>query len=50
MGSVGSGVDDVLARSRVGLTRYDPAGMAAALAWGALVVDTRTGAQRAVRR
>ncbi len=41
------GVDAVLARSREGVARLDPAGTAAALARGALVVDTRTETQRA---
>ncbi|MEI4281061.1 rhodanese-like domain-containing protein [Klenkia terrae] len=40
-------MDSVLAGARVGLTRYDPAGTAAALDRGALVVDTRTETQRA---
>jgi rhodanese-related sulfurtransferase len=40
------GIDDVLAASRVGVTRLDPAGLRAAMARGALVVDTRTESHR----
>ena len=42
-----TGVDDVLARARAGVHRPGPAETAAALARGALVVDTRTETQRA---
>ena len=40
------GIDDVLAASRAGVTRLDPAGLATAMARGALVVDTRTESHR----
>ena len=42
-----TGVDAVLAASRAGVTRLDPHQAAAAVAAGALLVDTRTDAQRA---
>ena len=40
------GIDAVLAASRAGVTRLSPAEVVAAQARGALVVDTRTEAQR----
>ena len=40
------GVDDLLAASRAGVRRLTPAELVAAAARGALVVDTRTEAQR----
>lgn len=43
---VSTGIDAVLAASRVGVDRLDPAGLLEAAARGALVVDTRTEAQR----
>lgn len=42
----GGGVDAVLAASRAGVCRYGPAEVVEAQARGALVVDTRTEAQR----
>lgn len=42
-----TGVDAVLAASRAGVTRLDPHQAAAAVAAGALLVDTRTDVQRA---
>lgn len=41
-----AGIDAVLDSSRTGVRRLDPAGVVEALARGALVVDTRTEAQR----
>jgi rhodanese-related sulfurtransferase len=43
----GSTVDDVLAEARKGVRRYSPTETEAARGRGALVVDTRTEAQRA---
>lgn len=40
------GVDTVLARARAGVERLDPAQTRAAVAGGALLVDTRTDVQR----
>jgi rhodanese-related sulfurtransferase len=40
-------IDDVLKRARRRLTRVQPHQAAAELAQGALLIDTRTGAQRA---
>ncbi len=40
------GIDDVLAASRAGVCRLSPAGLRAAMARGALVVDTRTESHR----
>jgi rhodanese-related sulfurtransferase len=40
------GIDDVLAASRAGVARLSPAELLEAAARGALVVDTRTEAQR----
>jgi rhodanese-related sulfurtransferase len=40
------GVDDVLARARIGTTRLRPQDVAVAQARGALLVDTRTDLQR----
>jgi rhodanese-related sulfurtransferase len=40
------GIDDVLAASRAGVPRLSPAGLRAAMARGALVVDTRTESHR----
>ncbi len=44
--AAGVGVTAVLAASRAGVGRLDPAGLLEAAARGALVVDTRTEAQR----
>ena len=41
------GVDAVLARARTGMRRLDPHETRAAVAAGALLVDTRTDRQRA---
>ncbi len=43
---VGAGIDGVLAASRAGVRRLGPAEVVEAQARGALVVDTRTEAQR----
>lgn len=43
------GVDAVLARARVGMRRLDPYETRAAVAAGALLVDTRTETQRRVQ-
>jgi rhodanese-related sulfurtransferase len=43
---VGRGIDEVLAASRAGVARLSPADVVEAQARGALVVDTRTEAQR----
>jgi rhodanese-related sulfurtransferase len=40
------GIDDVLAAARAGLQRLEPMEVLAAVAAGALLVDTRTEAQR----
>jgi rhodanese-related sulfurtransferase len=40
------GIDDVLAASRAGVPRLSPAELRAAIARGALVVDTRTESHR----
>jgi rhodanese-related sulfurtransferase len=40
------GIDDVLAASRAGVPRLSPAAVHAAMARGALVVDTRTESHR----
>ncbi len=42
----GVGIEDVLARSRAGVVRLEPAEVALAAARGALIVDTRTERQR----
>jgi rhodanese-related sulfurtransferase len=41
------GVDDILARAREGIRRLDPHETRAAVAAGALLIDTRTDRQRA---
>jgi rhodanese-related sulfurtransferase len=44
-----TGVDAVLERARIGMQRLDPHETRAAVAAGALLVDTRTDRQRAVQ-
>jgi rhodanese-related sulfurtransferase len=44
--SAAVGIDDVLAASRAGVPRLSPAELRAAIARGALVVDTRTESHR----